>query len=84
MDTQHRAIKAILIAFAGGLYACSPAPAPEPKTVTYYRQHEGEAQAVLKRCGEDPGRLRGTPDCVNAGAAMLSLQGQRKYKPVQF
>lgn len=64
------------------IYGC--APVQEPKTVTYYKEHRAEREAMLARCGEDPGQLRGTPDCINASAAMMALQGQRKYAPPVF
>ena len=39
------------------------------RTVTWYLQHEPERNAMTARCEDDPGRLQGDPDCVNAAAA---------------
>lgn len=40
-------------------------------TVSYYKTHEKEREAMLQMCHEDPGGMRGNPDCVNAESAQL-------------
>lgn len=41
----------------------------EVKTVEYYKKHETDRKIKIKECKNNPGELRGTPNCVNALAA---------------
>lgn len=41
----------------------------EVKTVNYYKQHTAERKAKIDECKNNPGELRGTPNCINAIAA---------------
>jgi len=47
-------------------------------TAAWYREHPDELKAQLAKCKDDPGRLRNTPNCVNAAAANDPFK-----KPVQ-
>lgn len=38
----------------------------EVKTVNYYKQHISERKAKIEECKNNPGELKGTPNCVNA------------------
>jgi hypothetical protein len=38
----------------------------EVKTVNYYKQHISEQKAKIAECKNNPGELRGTPNCINA------------------
>lgn len=38
----------------------------EVKAVNYYKQHTKERKAKIDECKNNPGELRGTPNCVNA------------------
>lgn len=38
----------------------------EVKKVNYYKQHSTERKAKIDECKNNPGELRGTPNCVNA------------------
>ena len=49
--------------------ACAPAPKQAQHTVDYYRSHAALRGEMLKQCGNDPGDLGRTPDCINARAA---------------
>ncbi|MDR2876034.1 MAG: EexN family lipoprotein [Methylobacillus sp.] len=39
------------------------------KTVDWYKTHEAERKAALKRCNNNPGDLKDTPTCINATRA---------------
>ena len=54
-----------------GLGACS-ADDTSPFTVAYYKEHEAERKAMLIKCNNDPGHLKGTPQCINARQASLA------------
>lgn len=41
----------------------------EVKTVNYYKQHISERKAKIEECKNNPGELKGTPNCINAIAA---------------
>lgn len=47
----------------------SAKPAASPRTVAFFLAHPDEHEAVKRRCKNDPGALRNTPDCVNADQA---------------
>ena len=49
--------------------ACAPVPNRAQHSVDYYRAHPAVLNVMLTRCTNDPGRLAGTPDCINARAA---------------
>lgn len=44
----------------------------EVKTVEYYKEHADERKAKIEECKNNPGELRGTPNCTNAIAAYRS------------
>lgn len=44
----------------------------EVKTVEYYKEHANERKAKIEECKNNPGELRGTPNCTNAIAAYRS------------
>lgn len=43
----------------------------EVKTVDYYKEHEAERKAKIEECKNNPGELRGTPNCINATTAKM-------------
>jgi hypothetical protein len=54
---------AISMIFA--LSACS-----EPvQTAEWYKEHQAERKAMMEKCANNPGELRGTPNCINAQQA---------------
>ena len=56
------------------------------QTVEWYKTHEAERNAVLKKCKDNPGELQFTPNCQNAYQAAASVAPIRLYqpKPVTF
>ena len=65
----------LLAAFAGpaaGQGSATQAATP-PRTVTWYADNPKSRATVELACLDDPGRLSGTPDCVNAHAASVEL-----------
>ena len=50
----------------------SAAPTP-PRTVSWYADNPQARARVQLACIEDPGRLSGTPDCVNAQRASVEV-----------
>lgn len=61
--------RSVLATFALLVGACSPQPEVARHTVDEYRADKILRQDQVKRCREDPGTLRTTPDCINAEAA---------------
>ncbi|MEQ1582281.1 MAG: EexN family lipoprotein [Steroidobacteraceae bacterium] len=49
--------------------ACSPATPESGRTVQDYVADASLRNATVQRCANDPGRLKDTPDCLNAQAA---------------
>lgn len=49
--------------------ACSPATPESGRTVQDYLADPSLRNDTVQRCANDPGRLRDTPDCLNAQAA---------------
>lgn len=49
--------------------ACAPVPEPVSYTVGYFRENAQEREVALRECGENPGQLAATPNCVNAKEA---------------
>lgn len=45
------------------------------RDVEWFKAHEEERMAVLEKCMKNPGKLQGTPNCVNAEAAAVQLTG---------
>lgn len=60
--------RAVLVGFAL-VAGCTRAPEEAVRTVEYYRAHDAEREAMLVKCGNDPGTLSRTPNCVNAREA---------------
>jgi hypothetical protein len=64
--------------------ACAPSPEPAAHTVAYYREHSEVRHAKLVACGDDPGTLGRTADCVNAleASRIEGIGSQRDLPPL--
>lgn len=73
-----------MIAGCGVLAACSRAPVTAAHTVEWYVSHIADRASMVERCGNDPGTLGKTPDCVNAFAAAqrADIGSLRKLPPM--
>jgi hypothetical protein len=61
------------------LLGCSSEPAQEEvKTVDWYKANKEARNAKLKECEANPGQLRFTPNCVNAGMARSQLTFEKR------
>ncbi|WP_280710077.1 EexN family lipoprotein [Bradyrhizobium sp. BR13661] len=67
---------ALLLAFAIALSGCEETSKTETKTVGWFLDHRNELDTVLNACGENPGELGRTPQCVNANEARNKLTVQ--------
>jgi hypothetical protein len=67
----------LLAALAGSaaaqVAATNPNPSTPQRTVTWFADNPKERAAVELACLDDPGRLAGTRDCVNAHAAGVEV-----------
>lgn len=74
-----------IVVTVGAAVSCAPAP-DRANTVTYYREHADEREAVLKRCADDPGSIGAQPDCVNAreAARLEGIGSQRDLPPLDL
>ena len=52
----------------------------EPQTVTFYVTNDLLREDMIARCNADGGKLRGSPDCVNAGRAAARVAAQRDHE----
>ena len=59
------------LALSAALGVAQPLPPREQRTVSWYVANPWALEAVTRACRDDPGRLRGTPDCVNADQARI-------------
>ncbi|MGG5810547.1 EexN family lipoprotein [Falsiroseomonas sp. CW058] len=59
------------LALSAALGVAQPLPPQERRTVSWYAANPWALEAVTRACRDDPGRLRGTPDCVNADQARI-------------
>jgi hypothetical protein len=82
--TAGRCAKGTLWVWAAGLAAgCSRAPpAEQVYPVSWYESHNDERNARLHRCKENDGTEGGSPNCMNAQAALRQLQGRPNQKSV--
>lgn len=73
-----------MIAGCAVLAACSRAPVTAAHTVDWYLSHTPDRASIVERCGNDPGTLGKTPDCVNAFAAAqrADIGSLRKLPPM--
>jgi hypothetical protein len=60
---------AIFVVFSLVFVACAPDKAKARHTVDEYRVDAELRREQLAHCAQDPGTLRGTPDCINAQSA---------------
>lgn len=67
----------LLLMAAELLTGCNEAPKTETKTVGWYLDNKTELEATLNACGENPGDLGSTPNCVNANEARNKLTVQQ-------
>jgi hypothetical protein len=59
------------------LAACSP---PEPgHDVAFYKDHARERATQLATCGNDPGRLEKSPNCINALRADADAASEKAW-----
>jgi len=65
---------------------CAPAPDRALHTVEEYKSDATLRQGMLKRCANDPGTLKTSPDCVNVRDAEKSLDvgNLRTLPPLQL
>jgi hypothetical protein len=67
----------VVIAFAFLLaVGCS---GKEPKTVSWYLEHEAEMKQKCRECNDDLTRLGKDPDCINALEAESRLKNKRYF-----
>ncbi|TCZ54617.1 EexN family lipoprotein [Roseicella aquatilis] len=59
------------LALGSALGVAQPLPPQERRTVSWYVANPWALEAVTRACRDDPGRLRGSPDCVNADQARI-------------
>lgn len=59
------------LALGSALGIARDLPPQERRTVSWYAANPWALEAVTRACRDDPGRLRGTPDCVNADQARI-------------
>jgi hypothetical protein len=70
MIVRQRASVAVAVLIGLGVMpGCSRSPEAPARTVEYYRAHGEEREAMLAKCGNDPGTLGRAPNCVNAREA---------------
>jgi hypothetical protein len=61
------------------LAGCASEPAKEEvKTVDWYKANKEAMNAKLKECEANPGQLRFTPNCINAGRAKSDLVFEKR------
>lgn len=69
-----------LVGFAlTGCFDDTPTIGPV-QTVEWYKEHDDERQAILKRCVNNPGELQETPNCVNAIQAERALSSGEPFE----
>lgn len=60
----------LLFAIAATLAGCNDADKEQQsKTVGWFLDHRDELAVALKECGDNPGELQMTPNCINANEA---------------
>lgn len=60
----------LLFTVATALAGCNEADMGQPsKSVGWFLDHRDELAATLKGCGDNPGELKKTPNCINANEA---------------
>ena len=60
----------LLLTGATALAGCNDADkGQQAKTVGWLLDHRDELAATLKACGDNPGELEKTPNCINANEA---------------
>ena len=62
---------------AAALVSCSRLEPARDKA--WYAAHEAQRTADLAVCNDDPGRLGGTPNCINAQSADSDARAARFY-----
>jgi hypothetical protein len=79
-------VRFMVIAGVVAVSACSPSPDKARYTVAEYRADPALRHGALKRCGNDPGTLGKTPDCVNAREAsrLEDTPSLREMPPVRL
>ncbi|WP_253305870.1 EexN family lipoprotein [unidentified bacterial endosymbiont] len=50
----------------------------EIHTVTWFKEHQEERQAMLASCRDNPGELENSPNCVNAMQAENELDAEKR------
>ena len=60
----------LLIIVSAALTGCNDTDKGQKgKTVSWFLDHRDELTATLKGCGDNPGELEKTPNCINANEA---------------
>jgi len=67
----------LLFTAAAALAGCSEADkGHQSKTVGWFLDHRDELAAALRGCGDNPGELEKTPNCINANEARNQITVQ--------
>ena len=68
-----------VIASAFALLLIAGCSGKEPKTVSWYLEHEAEMKQKCRECNDDLTRLGKDPDCINALEAESRLKKKRYF-----
>ena len=69
-----------------GLVGCGAEETSVPKgfeqtrTVEWFMENEEERVEIMKACANNPGELKGQPNCINAETAMLKASSGKLKK----
>jgi len=73
LTVSTRLTCAVLLSGMITLTGCTKEALEPVNTVEWYKAHEAEREAMLKKCLDNPGQLAETPNCVNAKEAASRL-----------
>lgn len=64
------------------LFGCNEKKADITQTVDWYVEHNQERKETLDECSNNPGELRGAPNCTNAAVAerMRATKSTKSYR----
>lgn len=70
----------VLISFElTGCFDDTPDTGPV-QTVDWYKAHDNERKVTLETCGNNPGELQETPNCINALQAERALSSGEPFE----
>lgn len=75
-----KTLPAVLLVAFFAITACTKQTEPQVHDVAYFKNNAEARKKTLEECGNNPGQLGMTPNCINAAQAQEMVDAERPWK----